>query len=182
MTDSRLLFTLLVVLVAAERLVELVVTKRHARRLAARGGREVGRGHYPVMVLLHTGLLVTSIIEVWFLDRPFLPWLGWPAFAAVLLTMALRWWAITTLGDRWTTTVWVVPGEPPVGGGPYRWLRHPNYLAVAVEVVALPLVHTAWWTAVAFGVGNLVLLRHRIGVEEAALQEAGRGLAVRSTP
>ncbi len=85
-------------------------------------------------------------------------------------TMGLRYWAISSLGDRWTTRVFVVPGEPPVAKGPYRWLRHPNYLAVIVEVAALPLVHTAWWTAVAFSAGNLLVLRTRIRVEEEALE------------
>ena len=173
--DSRWLYALLVAVVGAERLVELALTKRHARRLAARGGYQVGRGHYPVMVVLHGGLLAACLAEVLLLDRPFLSSLGWSMAVVVGLTMALRWWAISTLGERWTTTVWVLPGEPAVGGGPYRYLRHPNYLAVAVEVAALPLVHTAWWTALAFGAGNLFLLRHRIGVEEAALAATARG-------
>lgn len=168
---SHLLYTLLVALVAGERLLELAVSKRHERRLAARGGYEVGRGHYPVMVVLHTGVLVACVAEPWLLGRPFLPHLGWPMLALVTATMTLRWWVIATLGERWTTTVWVVPGETPVTGGPFRWLRHPNYLAVAVELVALPLVHTAWLTAALFGGANLWLLAHRIRVEERALAE-----------
>jgi methyltransferase len=124
------------------------------------------------MVILHTAFLVACVAEAVFLERPFLAWLGGPALAAVAATMALRWWVITTLGERWTTRVWVLPGAPRVEGGPFRWLRHPNYLAVAVELVALPLVHTAWLTAVVFGAANLVLLRHRIRVEDAALSEA----------
>lgn len=170
--DTRLAFTLLVAAVALERLGELVVARRNETRLRARGGFEAGAGHYPVMVALHTGLLVACLAEVWLLPRPFLPWLGWPAVALVAGTMALRWWVIATLGRRWTTRVIVVQGERLVAAGPFRWLRHPNYLAVAVELFALPLVHTAWWTAVAFGIGNLALLRHRIRVEDAALRGA----------
>lgn len=167
-------YTLLVLLVAGERLAELVVSRRHERRLAGRGGRAVGDGHYPVMVILHTGFLVACVAEVALLGRPFLPWLGWPMLALVAATMALRWWVIATLGERWTTRVWVVPGEPRVTGGPFRWLRHPNYLAVAVELVALPLVHTAWLTAIVFGGADLLLLRHRIRVEDRALERASR--------
>jgi methyltransferase len=86
--------------------------------------------------------------------------------------MALRYWAISTLGDRWTTRIFVVPGEPPVVGGPYRYLRHPNYLAVIAEVAALPLVHTAWLTAGLGSLANALVLRARIRAEEAALSQA----------
>jgi methyltransferase len=87
----------------------------------------------------------------------------------VLTSQALRWWCIATLGRRWNTRVIVVPGLAPVSGGPYRWLRHPNYVAVVVEGAALPLVHAAWVTAVVFTVLNAFLLRVRIRVEDAAL-------------
>lgn len=172
MPDSRALFLLLVVAVALERLLELWITRRNARRLTARGGFAVGDSHFPAMVALHTGLLVAAPAEVYLLGRPFLAWLGWPALGLVVLTMALRYWAITTLGDRWTTRVFVVPGEGPVEGGPYRFTRHPNYLAVVVEVAALPLVHTAWLTALVGSVLNALVLRTRIRVEERALEEA----------
>lgn len=176
--DSRAAYLLLLGLVVAERLVELVLTRRNARRLRARGGRAVGDGHFPVMVALHAGLLVAAPAEVFLLDRPFLPWLGWPALALLAGTMALRYWAIATLGDRWTTRVFVVPGEEPVEGGPFRYLRHPNYLAVVVEVAALPLVHSAWLTAAVATVGNALVLRTRIRVEEEALEDAAPYRAV----
>jgi len=173
--DTRVAFSLLVAAVAAERVVELFVSRRNERRLRARGAFEAGAGHYPLMVALHAGFLAACVAEVWLLGRPFLPWLGGPMLALVAGTMALRWWVVATLGRRWTTRVIVLPGEPLVAGGPFRLLRHPNYLAVAVELVALPLGHTAWWTAVAFGGANLALLRHRIRVEEAALRGASPG-------
>lgn len=166
-------FLLLVLAVACERLAELVVSRRHERLLRRRGAVEHGRGHYPVMVALHTGLLVAAPAEVLLLDRPFVPWLGIPMSALVVATMAVRYWVIATLGERWTTRVFVLPGAPLVAGGPFRWLPHPNYLAVAVEVVALPLVHTAWLTASFFGVANLLLLTARIRVEDRALGRAG---------
>lgn len=167
------LYVTLVALTAVERLAELVVSARNARWSFARGGVESGRGHFPAMVLLHTGLLVACVAEVLLADRPFLPWLGWPALALVLASQALRWWCIATLGPRWNTRVVVVPGLPLVGGGPYRWLRHPNYVAVVVEGIALPLVHTAWVTAAAFTLLNaILLLGFRIPAEERALQAA----------
>lgn len=162
-------YTLLVVAVGVERLAELRLSVRHAAWAKERGGVETGQGHYPWMVLLHTGLLVGCVVEVWVADRPFLPWLGWPMLALVLASQGLRWWCIATLGVRWNTRVIVVPGLPLVTGGPYRFLRHPNYVAVVVEGFALPLVHTAWVTATVFTVLNAWLLSVRIRCEDRAL-------------
>jgi len=107
-------YTLLVIAVGLERLVELVVSKRHAAWAFAQGGKEFGRRHYPVMVLIHTSLLVGCLVEVNLLHRPFLPWLGWPMLAIVLLSQGLRWWCVASLGKRWNTLVIVVPGLPLV--------------------------------------------------------------------
>lgn len=175
-------YLLLIVLVALERVAELVVSTRNVRWARRRGGVERGGGHYPPMVVLHTGLLAGALLEVWLLERPFLPVLGWAMVALVVLAQALRWWCIAALGRRWSTRVVVVPGLPLVRRGPYRWgrpraspwsapLRHPNYVAVVVEGVALPLVHGAWLTAVVFTVLNGWLLRVRIRTEERALAE-----------
>ncbi|MBM9469022.1 isoprenylcysteine carboxyl methyltransferase family protein [Nakamurella sp. YIM 132084] len=165
-------YILLLVAVAGERVVELVVARRNSAWAARRGGVETGQGHYPFMVVLHTGLLLGALLEVTILHRPFLPWLGWPMLALVVAAQALRWWCILTLGPRWNTRIVVVPGLPPITRGPYRWLRHPNYVAVVVEGIALPLVHTAWWTAVVFTVLNAGLLTVRIRQEEAAMARA----------
>lgn len=166
------LYLLVVGATALERLVELVVSARHARWAFASGAVERGQGHFPAMVALHTGLLVACVTEVVVADRPFLPWLGWPALVAVLAAQGLRWWCVVTLGRQWNTRVLVVPGLELVSSGPYRALRHPNYVAVAVEGVALPLVHTAWVTALVFSVLNaILLLRFRIPTEERALAE-----------
>ncbi|MGW8565491.1 isoprenylcysteine carboxyl methyltransferase family protein [Isoptericola sp. NPDC055881] len=173
MTASVALYVALVAATALERLAELVVSARNARWSFARGGAESGRGHFPAMVALHTGLLVACVVEVVALDRPFLPWLGWPMVVLVLASQGLRWWCIATLGPRWNTRVIVVPGLPLVHGGPYRWFRHPNYVAVVVEGFALPLLHSAWITAVAFTVLNAwLLLGFRIPSEERALRLA----------
>jgi methyltransferase len=168
--SSQTFFVGLVIAVGVERVVELVVSERNRRWSMARGGVESGAGHYPLMVLLHMGLLLGAVAEVLAWDRPFLPWLGWPAFVLLLGSQGLRWWCVATLGRQWCTRVVVVPGLSAVRSGPYRWLRHPNYLAVVVEGAALPLVHTAWVTAVTFTVLDAVLLRTRIRTENVALR------------
>ena len=162
-------YVLLIAAVAGERVAELVVSNRNLAWSRTRGGIEFGAGHYPVMVVLHTGLLVGCLAEVIFLHRPFLPALGWPMLAFVVAAQALRWWCITTLGRQWNTRVVVVPGAPRVSGGPYRLIPHPNYVAVIAEGVALPLVHTAWITALVFTVLNAALLTTRITTENNAL-------------
>ncbi|GAA3148736.1 isoprenylcysteine carboxyl methyltransferase family protein [Nonomuraea roseoviolacea] len=173
-------YLILILLVGLERLAELRIARRNARWSLERGGVVTGQGHYPWMVALHTGLLAGAPLEVALADRPFLPALGWPMLALVVAAQALRWWCITALGPRWNTQVIVVPGLPLVTRGPYRfgWLRHPNYVAVVVEGAALPLVHTAWITALAFTVLNAVLMVVRIRCENAALtMAAGRAAA-----
>jgi len=162
-------YVLLIAAVAGERVAELVVSNRNLAWSRTRGGIEFGAGHYPVMVVLHTGLLVGCLAEVIWLHRPFLPALGWPMLVIVVAAQVLRWWCITTLGRQWNTRVVVVPGAPRVSGGPYRVIPHPNYVAVIAEGVALPLVHTAWITALVFTVLNAALLTTRISTENNAL-------------
>lgn len=163
------MYYLLILAIGIERLVELIVSKRNAQWAFAHGGKEFGRGHYPVMVTLHAALLLGCVLEVSALHRPFIGWLGWPMLAVVALSQALRWWCVATLGHRWNTLVIVVPQAPLVRRGPYGWVHHPNYVAVIVEGVALPLVHTAWLTATCFTLANALLLKVRIKVENAAL-------------
>jgi methyltransferase len=123
------------------------------------------------MVLLHTAFLIACPLEVFLFNRNFVSWLGIPALLLCIATQALRWWVIQTLGWRWNTRVIVVPGLAPVGEGPFRYLNHPNYLAVVVELLMLPLVHSAWMTALLFSILNLLLLlKFRIPVEDRALQ------------
>ena len=162
-------FVVVVALVAVERLAELVLSRRNAAWSFARGGVETGRGHYRVMVALHSGFLVAMLVEA-VVRRPEVPpALAWSMLGLVLASQALRWWCIVTLGPRWNTRVIVVPGLPPVRSGPYRLLAHPNYLAVVVEGLALPLVHGCWITAAAFTMLNAALLTVRLRVEDAAL-------------
>lgn len=170
--SSQAWYTLLVLAVGVERLAELLVSLRNAHWAFDRGGVERGRRHYPWMVLLHAGLLGGCVVEVWTLDRPFIPWLAWPMLGLVLGSQALRWWCIATLGPRWNTRVIVVPRMSLVDRGPYRFLTHPNYVAVVVEGFALPLVHSAWLTCAGFTLLNAAVLRVRIRCETAALREA----------
>jgi methyltransferase len=163
------MYPLLVIAVAVERIAELVVAKRNSSWSREHGGTEFGARHYPVMVILHTGLLAGCLVEVAARRRPFVPALGRPMLAAVLAAQGLRWWCISTLGRQWNTRVIVVPGAPRVTNGPYRYFSHPNYVAVAVEGAALPLVHTAWFTSLTFSLLNAVLLRTRLRTENAAL-------------
>ncbi|MCC2308204.1 isoprenylcysteine carboxyl methyltransferase family protein [Cellulomonas chengniuliangii] len=174
------LFTLLVAAVAVERLIELAVAQRNAAWAFARGGVESGRGHYPPMVVLHTGLLAACVAEAFWSGREFDARWGLAALVAVLASQALRWWCVATLGPQWNTRIIVVPGLSLVARGPYRWLRHPNYVAVALEGAALPLVHSAWITAAGFTVLNAVLLLgFRIPAEERALSAAPAASAAR---
>ncbi|NOR02518.1 hypothetical protein HGK72_20970 [Mycolicibacterium fortuitum] len=166
MTAKR--FIALIVLVAAERVLELVVSKRNLKWSIAQGGKEFGAGHYPVMVALHSALLVGAVVEA--RRRRPRPVFGWIMVGVVLAAQALRWWCITTLGRQWNTRVVVVPGATRVVDGPYRLIPHPNYVAVVTEGAALPLAGGAWLTALVFTVANAALLRTRIRVENEALQ------------
>jgi methyltransferase len=170
---SAVLFTVLIGLVSLERLAELIVAKRNLAWSLARGGKETGFSHYPFMVALHTGLLAGCLLEVWLGHRPFVPALGWPMLVLALGSQALRWWCIRTLGPQWNTRIVVVPNLGRITGGPYRFFSHPNYVAVVVEGAALPLVHTAWLTALVFTVLNAVLLTVRIRAENNALVAVG---------
>jgi methyltransferase len=164
-------YVALIVAIAAERAAELVVSKRNWAWSRERGGAEFGARHYPVMVVLHTALLAGCLIEAFAMHRPFIAALGWPMLAVVVAAQCLRWWCITTLGPQWNTRVIIVPGAARVTGGPYRLFSHPNYVAVVAEGIALPLVHTAWVTAVVFTALNAILLRTRITVENRALAD-----------
>lgn len=169
---SIILYAVLLVATGVERLAELVISKRNAAWAFARGGKEYGQSHFPWMVVLHTGFIVACFVEVVALDRPFLAWLGWPMLAIALLSQGLRYWCIRTLGMQWNTRVIVVPGAERITGGPYRFMSHPNYWVVVLEGIALPLVHSAWITAIAFTVLNaILLLGFRIPVENRALAQ-----------
>lgn len=174
-TDSRVWYMGVVALIALQRLGELVVSRRHLRVLRARGAYEVGRDHYPWMVAMHTAFLISCALEPWLADRRFSLLVGGPALVVLVAAQALRFWTIATLGERWTTHVMVVPGEPLTTAGPYRWMRHPVYLAVVAEIASIPLLYSAWITAAVFSLLNLGMLGVRISVENEALYDGGEG-------
>jgi methyltransferase len=167
------LLVLAVGLVALQRLLELRLSRRHERSLRARGAVERGRGHYPLMVGLHVLWLLSTLVEG-MLRGPGLP-AYWPIpLALFLLVQPLRYWAIFSLGEYWNTRVLVVPGTRLVRRGPYRYLRHPNYVVVAVEILTFPLIFGAWVTALIFSILNAVLLYVRIREENRALAELAK--------
>lgn len=154
----------LVLLVAAQRLAEVAWARRNERRLLARGGIEVGTAHYPLFFLLHGSWLAA----LWLLVPANAPVI-WPLLVLFALLQAARIWVIASLGRYWTTRIVTIPGAPLVKRGPYRWIKHPNYVVVAAEIAVLPLAFGAWQIALVFSVLNGLLLWHRIRVEEAAL-------------
>jgi len=157
------LAVLILALVTAQRLAEAAWARANTRRLLASGAIEAGAGHYWVLIGLHAAWLA----GLWLLayDAPVsLPWLG-----IYLLLQAARAWILWTLGRRWTTRVVVMPGEKLVAAGPYRVLRHPNYVVLAAEVATLPVVFGMWWYAALFSLLNAAMLAWRIVVEEHAL-------------
>jgi methyltransferase len=162
-------FLALLTAVAAVRLAELARSARNRRALTADGARAVDEPHFVWMAALHAAVLIGAAVEVVALRRPFVAALAWPAAALVAISMGVRWWVIHTLGRHWNVAIMDSTAHDVVDGGPYRWVRHPNYAAVFVEMLALPLVHTAWITAVAGSIAHVFVLRERIAREEQVL-------------
>jgi methyltransferase len=168
--NASVLLVLAVAFVAAQRLFELVLARRNERQTRARGAVERGQRHYLSIVALHTLWLISTLVEG-LLRGPEIP-AFWPVpLALFLLVQPLRYWAIFSLGERWNTKILVLPGEEPVRRGPYRYLDHPNYVVVVVEILAFPLTFGAWITALVFTVLNAVILSVRIREENRALSE-----------
>ncbi len=153
-------------LVTAQRLVELYIARRNTKRLLARGAHEAGSGHYWLIVVFHAAWL----IGLWILARDnSVAWVWLFIFLAIETT---RVWVVAALGERWTTRIIVLPGEPLVARGPYRYLRHPNYIVVALEIFVLPMVFGMFWYALAGTIINAAILYWRIRVEEETFKEA----------
>jgi methyltransferase len=167
---SVVLFLVLLALVGVARLAELRISRGHQRALAH---LEVARRfdpHYPWMVALHASVLAGSALEVILLRRPFIAALAVPAAVFFVLGAGLRWWAIRSLGEHWNVRVMDSAGLGVVATGPFRWVRHPNYVGVFIEMAALPLIHSAWITAIVGSAGNAWVLRNRLRVEEPVLE------------
>jgi methyltransferase len=170
MPGTTIFFLALVAAVGGCRLVELRLSRRHQRELAAGGAAPLREPVFPAMVALHTGILAGAVLETLLGARPFAVALAIPAVTLVVLANALRFWVIATLGVQWNVRVVAsTPSRGVVTGGPYRYVRHPNYVAVFVELAALPLVHGAVLTAIAGALLHAGVLARRVGLEESVL-------------
>jgi methyltransferase len=167
---SVIAYLALLAVVGLLRLLELRISVRHQRELAGRGIEKRVDPQFRWMVALHTIVLCGAAAEVVALRRPFLPVLAVPMLVLFLLATGLRWWVIQTLGSHWNVEVMASGSLGVVTSGPFRWVRHPNYLAVSVELIALPLIHTAWIAAIVAAAGNAWVLRHRLRIEEPVLE------------
>jgi methyltransferase len=166
---SRACYVGLVALVAALRFVELRISKRNQRQLVERGAKKAADPRFPAMVAVHTFVLAGAAAEVVFLGRPFILPLAFVMGVLFLAANAVRWWVIRTLGAHWNVQVMDSARLGVIARGPYRWVRHPNYSAVFVEMLALPLIHTAWITALAGTAAHAWVLRGRVAAEEKVL-------------
>ncbi|MCU1315937.1 MAG: hypothetical protein JWN63_1259 [Candidatus Acidoferrum typicum] len=166
---SVIAFLGLLLAVAVLRLAELRISKRHQREMAARGAAKVEEPKFRWMVLLHTAVLLGAALEVVLLRRPFIPWLAVPMLAVFLAANAVRWWVIRSLGEHWNVQVVDSTRLGVVTCGPFRYVRHPNYAAVFAEMLALPLIHTAWITAVTGAIAHIGVLAQRLSTEERVL-------------
>ena len=159
----------LLIAVAVLRGVELMISRRNQHRLEAQGVSRADEPHFRWMVLLHSAVLAGAALEVLALNRPLIPWLAILMLTLFALANALRWWVIRTLGTHWNVQVMDSISLGVITSGPFRLVRHPNYAAVFIELAALPLIHTAWLTALAGAAAHAWVLSRRLVVEEAVL-------------
>ncbi|MGA2095848.1 MAG: isoprenylcysteine carboxylmethyltransferase family protein [Candidatus Acidiferrum sp.] len=169
MALSVIAFLGLLVAVALLRIAELQISRRHQREMLARGASRVEEPRFRWMVLLHTAVLIGAALEVLLLHRPFIPMLAAVMFVIFLAANVLRWWVIRTLGNHWNVQVVDSTGLGVISSGPFRYVRHPNYAAVFAEMLALPLIHTAWITAIAGSLAHIAVLSMRLSTEERVL-------------
>ncbi|WP_409270420.1 isoprenylcysteine carboxyl methyltransferase family protein [Neobacillus sp. SCS-31] len=164
------LFTTFIGFVIFQRIAELIIARKNERRMKREGALEFGQAHYPWMVLMHTSFFLSLILEVWALTKGLSPL--WPILLAVfILAQVGRIWALSSLGKYWNTKIIVLPGANIVRKGPYRFIRHPNYAIVTIELLVIPLLFGAFITAAVFAVLNAIILSVRIPAEEEALRK-----------
>ena len=166
---SVIAFLGLLVVVALLRIVELQISRRHQKEMIARGAAKVEEPRFRWMVLLHTAVLIGAALEVVLLRRPFIPILAAVMFAIFLAANVVRWWVIRTLGNHWNVQVMDSTSLGVISSGPFRYVRHPNYAAVFAEMLSLPLIHTAWITAVVGSLAHIGVLSMRLSTEERVL-------------
>jgi methyltransferase len=166
---SQIAYLGLLTVAGAGRLAEMRLSRRNQRRMIAQGASQVSEPHFPWMVALHAGVMIGAGVEVIVLHRPLIPALAIPMAILFLLSNVLRWWVIRSLRGHWNVQVVDSARLGVVTSGPYRWIRHPNYVAVFVELLSLPLIYTAWITALAGAVCDILILQKRLAVEDAVL-------------
>ena len=166
---SQTAFFLIIACVAIERVFELLKSNRHLKILLSQGGVEYASGHYKYMVLLHSAWFVSMIFEVSYFNRPFYLWLFLVGLLGMIAGNTLRYTSMRTLGVRWNTRIIILPGKPPIHTCLYKYFRHPIYVGVCLELACIPLLHTAYLTAIIFTLLNAILLKTRIREEEKAL-------------
>jgi len=159
----------LLVAVGIERIAELAISRRNQKGLAAQGAQAIPEPHFRWIVFLHVGVLIGAGAEVLFLHRPLIPALAIPMLILFVLSNVLRWWVIRALAGLWVVNIMDSTNVRVVSNGPFRWIRHPNYVGVILEVFSLPMIHTAWITAIAGVVGYILPLRRRLKLEDAYL-------------
>ena len=162
-------YLLLLALVGLMRIGEVFLSRRNQRRLIAKGIAKIPESHFRWMVLFHICILISAGLEVILLRRPFIPALAIGSFVLLVLATALRWWVIRTMSEHWNIQIMSSARLGVVVDGPFRWVRHPNYVAVFIELIALPLIHTAWLTALIGAGVHALILGRRIHVEESVL-------------
>src|SRR5580704_4767520 len=166
---SRIAYLVLLTAFGAGRIAELLISSRNQRAMRAKGASRVEEPRYPWMVILHVGVFAAAGVEVVVLHRPLIPALAIPMLILFFLSNVLRWWVIRTLKSHWNVQIMDSARLGVVSNGPYRWIRHPNYVAVFVELVSLPLIYSAWITALIAGIGNASVLHNRLAVEDRVL-------------
>lgn len=164
-------FILFVSIVILQRMIEVIIAKRNEKRMLAAGAYEAGAAHYPFMIALHVVFFVSLITEVFLLGQAISPWFEW-LFVLFFFVQVLRVWCLASLGPFWNTKIIILPGANVVKKGPYHLFRHPNYLVVCIEILLLPLMFQAYFTAICFTILNFAMLAIRIPTEEKALMEA----------
>jgi len=169
-------FLILLAILVIERIFELDLARRNARKAFEHGAVEVGQAHYRVMVAMHTLFIASCALEAIFFPTHLPPAIAWIALAAEVCAQLLRYWAVSTLGERWNTRIIVDQSATPVSSGPYQFMRHPNYLAVVIEIAAVPMIGGAIFMSTAFSIANAFVLAVRIPAEERALGGTYQGL------
>ncbi|WP_432364074.1 isoprenylcysteine carboxyl methyltransferase family protein [Sporosarcina sp. UB5] len=166
-----MMFGIVLTIIILQRIVELIIAKRNEKWMKSEGAFEAGASHYPYMVAMHVCFFIALITEVLFFNRQLSAvWTIW--LAIFLAAQIMRIWCLTSLGKYWNTKIIVLPNAKVVRKGPYKWLRHPNYMIVATELLVLPLLFNAFITAVVFSLLNVWMMSVRIPAEEEALREA----------